>query len=94
MHLHSRVAASFRDQKRSNTLFDLSLKALKSRLETEIYPYLSESPFIEALKGFPVEVNGDMCWDGRTDMLDYLIKLGPKDITDIEIALRKFKGTC
>lgn len=94
MHLHSRVSDPLCTPKLPDELFKFSLKVLQARLEPITDFVHSELPYTEALSKPPVRLSGDMCWDGRTDMLDYLVHLGPNDITDIEVALSKFKGIC
>ncbi|KAF3032514.1 hypothetical protein E8E11_002162 [Didymella keratinophila] len=93
MHSHSRVFNPLWDQKIPHELLELSLKVVQSELQAGIYSQLPGLPFVEGLDKFPPSLSGDMCWDGRTDTLDYLVGLSLKDIHDIEVALYKFKGT-
>lgn len=42
--------------------------------------------------GFPLRLEGPLVWSGRTDKLDYISRLDPEDIKDIEKAISHFKG--
>lgn len=95
MHLHSRISDTLWDQQRPNALYNLRLKALKSRPETKIYPFLSEPPFIEALKSFPGRLSGELCWNGPVmgnDTSSYLVNFSLEDVSEFEVAMHRFKG--
>ena len=41
---------------------------------------------------FPLQLEGPLVWSGRTATLDYVSRLDPQNIKDIEKAVSHFKG--
>lgn len=95
MSSRSRFSVPLLRQQRPSALSNLSFKALKTRLETDVYPSLTEPPFIEAMKGFPGRLSGEMCWTGSTlgnHTSSYLVNFSLEDVSEFEVAMHRFKG--